>query len=88
MDKISKKEIRKVVADLIESSLHTIKLSNPSDKTKESIIKLSRKFASVLHDEIKKQVKQKKKDLKKINENPIVKTIKTIKKKNKVKKTK
>lgn len=79
MDKLSKKEIRTVVAELIESSLRAVKLSTPSDKTKESLIKLSKKLSSVLHDEIKKQAKENKKALKKIDENKLVKTIKKLK---------
>ena len=81
MDKTSKKEIRKMVAELIEGSLRAVKLSVPSDKTKESLIKLSKKLSSVLHDEIKKQEKLKKKALREIDEAKLVKTIKKLKSK-------
>ena len=80
MEKISKKEIRKVVTDLIEKSIGAIKLSDPSDKTKKSLIKLSRRFSTLLHDELKKQARLKTKALKKINENKLVK--KLVKKNN------
>lgn len=80
MDRIKKDEVRKIVAELIESSLRAIKLTVPSDKTKKSLIKLSKKLSIVLHDEMKKQSKEKKKALKKIDENKLVKTIKKLKK--------
>lgn len=88
MDKISKKDIRKVVAELIEGSLRTVKLSVPSEKTKKSLIKLSKKLSSVLHDEIKKQEKENKRALKKIDEDKLVRTIKKLKKKHTVQKGK
>ena len=72
MKKFSKKEIRKVVANLIESALSEVNLRVPSDKTKKALVKLSRKLSTLLDDEIKKQKKLQKKALKKINENYLI----------------
>ena len=88
MDKLKKDEIRKIVAELIEGSLRAVKLSTPSNKTKESLIKLSKKLAGVLRDEVKKQAKEKKKALKKVDEEKLVRTIKKLKKEDKKQKEK
>jgi len=88
MEKLKKDEIRKIVAELIEGSLRAVKLSTPSNKTKESLIKLSKKLAGVLHDEVKKQAKEKKKALKKVDEEKLVRTIKKLKKEDKKQKEK
>ena len=89
MDKLKKDEIRKIVAEIIEGSLRAVKLSTtPSNKTKESLIKLSKKLASVLHDEVRKQAKDKKKALKKVDEEKLVRTIKKLKKEEKKQKVK
>jgi len=88
MAKLKKDEIRKIVAEIIEGSLRAVKLSTPSNKTKESLIRLSKKLTAVLHHEIKKQAKEKKKALKKVDEKKLVRTIKTLKKEDKKQKTK
>ena len=82
MEKISKKEIRKFLADLIENTLIKVKLSVPSDKTKKQLVKLSHKLSNVIHDEIKKQAKQSTKALKAVNEDKFLKTRIKVKKKN------
>jgi hypothetical protein len=82
---ISKAEVRKIVTDLIEASLRTIKVVAPTEKTKKSLVKLSRKFASILHDEIKKQEKMRKKALRAVKEKEVSKV---EKKKAKISKTK
>lgn len=88
MDKIKKGEIRKIVAEIIEGSLRAVKMSTPSNKTKESLVKLSKKLSAVLHDEIKKQAKDRKKALKKVDEEKLVRTIKKLKREDKKQKTK
>ena len=81
MEKISKKEIRNVIADLIQNALIKVKLAEPSDRTKKYLVKLSHKLSSVVHDEIKKQAKQKTKALKAVDEDKLLKTNVKVKKK-------
>lgn len=88
MDKLKKADIRKVVAEIIEGSLRAVKLSTPSNKTREALIKFSKKLSVILHDEIKKQAKDEKKALKKIDEAKLVRTIKKLKKEDKKQKAK
>jgi len=88
MAKLKKNEVRKIVAEIIEGSLRTAKVSTPSNKTKEALIKISKKLTAVLHAEIKKQTKDKKKALKKVDEDKLVRAIKKLKKEDKKQKTK
>jgi hypothetical protein len=73
MEKISKKEVRAIVANLIETSLLKVKLPEPSEKAKKSLVKLSKKISELLHDEIKKQAKKDKKALKAVDEAKLLK---------------
>jgi hypothetical protein len=83
MEKISKKDVRIAVTNLIEATLSAVKLSKLSGKAEKSLIKLSRKFATLLHDEIKKQIKAETKALKAIDEKELLKKVKKEKTKKK-----
>lgn len=66
MKKVSKKEIKNSVANVMHQTLFELQIA-PTRKLKKLITDASKKFSAEIKSELKKQVKKEKKTLKKVS---------------------
>jgi hypothetical protein len=65
MKKVSRKDIEQNTQDIFNSLLNDLQVSTPSKRTKKVLEKISKKFSSVLKDEVKKLMKKNQRALRK-----------------------